>query len=490
LSSGAPAPGGAGGAGGREAAAARRSGEPRGLDVLFLTQTYPRFAGDIAGPFIEELAHALVRSGNRVTVLAPHAAGLPARRWSRGVGGSGPSAGGEGGGGAEGTAGTEGIESAGGSQTAGGAGGVEVITFRYAPEAAEVLGYGRTLEADVRVRAGAAAVAPLYALAARAALARQLRRRHYDLVHAHWIVPNGVAAAAAVPAAGVAAERSGGGSGAGVALAIGLHGSDVFLAERRGARVLARWALGRARLLTGCSPELVERVCALGFPPERARVIPYGVDARVFAPDAARRRLWRERLGIPEGAPVALAVGRMAAKKGFGVLAAVLPALLAETPALHVVLAGGGDLLGELAAATAPWRGRVHLPGPVLRDTLPDLYRAADLFVLPAVHDEKGNVDGLPNVILEAMASGLPVVASGISGIPLAVEDGVSGLLVPERDAAALAAALRRLLAGGDERRRMGERGRRRAESELTWDAIAARHLEAYRAALGPISAP
>ncbi len=348
-----------------------------------------------------------------------------------------------------------------------------MVTFRYAPEAAEVLGYGRSLAADVRVRAGAAAVAPLYAAAARRAVARQLRRRRFDLVHAHWIVPNGVAAAAALPRARVRP-----------AMAIGLHGSDVFLAERRGMRRLARWALGRAGVLTGSSPELVERMCALGFPAARSRVIPYGVDTARFSPDRERRALWRGRLGIGDEATVLLGVGRMAAKKGFGILAAALPPLLGALPGLHVVLAGDGDLLPELAAATAPWRARVHLPGAVLRDTLPDLYRAADLFVLPAVHDQQGNVDGLPNVILEAMASGLPVVASGISGIPLAVEDGASGLLVPERDAAALGAALLRLFGDAREARRMGERGRRKAESELTWDLVAARHREAYALAL------
>jgi glycosyltransferase involved in cell wall biosynthesis len=377
-----------------------------------------------------------VRRGDRVTVLVPHAAGL-APGWE--------------------------------------AGGVEVITFRYAPESAEVLGYGRSLEADVRVRGGTAAVAPLYLAAARRAVARQLHGRRFDLVHAHWIVPNGLAAAAAMSRAG---------AGAGPVMAVGLHGSDVFLAERRGVRRLARWALGRTRWLTGSSPELVERVCALGFPAARSRVIPYGVDTARFSPDRGRRRLWRERLGIGDGAPLLLGVGRMAAKKGFGVLAAALPRLLEAVPELQVVLAGGGDLLTELTAATAPWRARVHLPGAVLRDTLPDLYRAADVFVLPAVHDEKGNVDGLPNVILEAMASGLPVVASGISGIPLAVEDGASGLLVPERDVEALGAALRRLLEDGQEARRMGERGRRKAESELTWDVVASRHREAYALAL------
>jgi phosphatidylinositol alpha-1,6-mannosyltransferase len=293
-------------------------------------------------------------------------------------------------------------------------------------------------------------------------------------VHAHWIVPNGIAAAAA---------------GGYVPLAIGLHGSDVFLAEKAGVRTLARWALARSRLLTGCSPELVERVRALGFPEERSRVIPYGVDPAAFSPSPARRRLWRERLGIPGAAPLLLGVGRMATKKGFQVLIEILPPLLREFPELRVVLAGGGDRLDSFRAAVDPWQDRVHLPGPVLRDTLPDLYRAADLFVLPAVHDGKGNVDGLPNVILEAMASGLPVVASGISGIPLAVEDGRTGLLTPEKAAPALLAALRRLLADPAAARAMGAQGRRKAETELTWDAVAARYREGYAAALNaPVS--
>ena len=118
-------------------------------------------------------------------------------------------------------------------------------------------------------------------------------------------------------------------------------------------------------------------------------------------------------------------------------------------------------------------------------DTLPDLFRAADLFVLPAVHDGQGNVDGLPNVILEAMASALPVVASAISGIPLAVEDGHTGRLIPEQDPAALLSALRELLANREAARSMGERGRRKAAAELTWDAVAARYRDGYRMALG-----
>ncbi|MCB1032522.1 MAG: glycosyltransferase family 4 protein, partial [Acidobacteria bacterium] len=177
--------------------------------------------------------------------------------------------------------------------------------------------------------------------------------------------------------------------------------------------------------------------------------------------------------------------GRMATKKGYQHLVPALGELFASRPDLHLVLAGGGDRLEEFRRAAAPWADRVHFPGAVYRDTLPDLYRAADVFVLPAVHDPKGNVDGLPNVILEAMASGLPVVASAISGIPLAVEEGKTGRLVPEKNSRALLEVLVELSGNLDYARALGQAGRRKIEEELTWDAVAARYREAYSLALG-----
>ncbi len=347
--------------------------------------------------------------------------------------------------------------------------GVEVASFRYAPRRFETVGYSRSLRADERVRASSGLIAPFYLAAARRAVARELATGRWDLVQAHWVMPNLLAVAPF-------ADR--------VALAVGLHGSDVFLAEKPVVRRFVARALRRVGVLTACSPELARRVEAIGFDSARSRVIPYGVDTELFRPDPARRAIWRERLGVPAGAPLALGVGRMATKKGFHVLMAALPALFARVPELHLVLAGGGDRLEELRHAAEPWRERVHFPGAVLHDTLPDLYRAADLFVLPAVHDAKGNVDGLPNVILEAMASGLPVVATAISGIPIAVESGGNGRLVAEGDVDALADAIAELALAAGPRLEMGARSRRRAETELTWDAVARRYRDAYLLAL------
>ena len=397
------------------------------MKILFLTQTFPRTAVDTSGPFIRDLARGLVGHGDRVTVLTPHAEGV-AERWDEG--------------------------------------GVEVRSFRYAPESSEVLGYSRSLSADETVRWRAGLVTPLYLLGARRAVARMLQEQAFDVLQGHWVVPNGLVAARF-------SRR--------LAVGVGLHGSDVFIAERRGVRSWVGRSLARCSFLTGCSPELVERVCALGFPAAQSTVIPYGVDTELFSPAVERREIWRERLGIPSTALVLLSVGRMVSKKGYRVLLPVLPELLGSLPNLHVVLAGAGDLLDDLRRDSSEWSDRVHLPGIVLRDTLPDLYRAADAFVLPAVHDAKGNVDGLPNVILEAMASGLPVVASGISGIPLAITEGKEGRLVAEREPVQLAAALADVLGNGDARRRMGAAARAKAELELTWKVVAGRYREAYQ---------
>lgn len=426
--------------------AAERGGQVRrpssGLNVLYLTQTYPRWPGDTAGPFIRELARGLVRGGDRVTVLTPRAEHVRPS-W---------------------------IDD-----------GITVRSFAYAPRRFEVLGYGRSLAADERVRLGAALAGPLYLRAAAVAAARHLAREHYDLLHAHWLAPNGLVALWP----GVHRRNT--------LIAAGLHGSDVFLAEKAVARPAIRRALKRCQLLTGCSPELVERVQRLGYRGKPSSVIPYGVDVDTFRPAAEATEepeapRWRDRLRIPEQATVLLGVGRLATKKGFHVLVDVLPRLLSEFSGLHAIVAGGGDQMPDLAAAVSKWEpecaARIHFPGLVSHDDLPSLYRSADLFVLPAVHDPKGNVDGLPNVILEALASGLPVVATAISGIPLAIESEVEGILVPEQDRPALADAIAGLLRAPDRRRRMGARARAKAVSQLTWDIVASAYRDAYLGAL------
>jgi glycosyltransferase involved in cell wall biosynthesis len=106
------------------------------------------------------------------------------------------------------------------------------------------------------------------------------------------------------------------------------------------------------------------------------------------------------------------------------------------------------------------------------------------VYVVPSIRDQRGNVDGLPNALLEGMGAGRPIVASRVAGIPDVISDGRHGLLTPERDPATLAAAIGRLLGDRALAERLGAAARRRVLDELTWDIAAERFERAYERAL------
>ncbi len=395
------------------------------MKIVMLTQTYPRYPGDTAGTFIQSIAQALVAAGDTVHVILPWDADLDKIATSDGL---------------------------------------TVESFRYAKRDEDhLLGYSRTMEADVNLKRQAYRLAPGYALAARRALKRHLKSARPDVVNAHWLVPNGVAAATATKGP----------------LVMSLHGTDVYMAERQWLRLPVRFALGRTGALTGSSQDLVNRTLKIRET-ANARFIPYGVDPDRFdgqSPEAAKLR---ERLEVADGQLMILAVGRMVLKKGFDVLLNALSNVRSER--WTAVLAGEGDCLEDLKAQAAQLGigDRVRFPGGVQHDELNAYYTAADIFTMPSVTDPVGNVDGLPNVVMEAMASATAIVGSRIGGIPEVVLDGETGLLAPEKDAAALTAAFERLLESAQERKTLGANARAKVLAELTWTHVAARYRQAY----------
>lgn len=191
----------------------------------------------------------------------------------------------------------------------------------------------------------------------------------------------------------------------------------------------------------------------------------------------------RADLGLSLEEVLVAAVGRLVDKKGFDVLVESLPRLVERRPQVRLVIGGGGPLapaLRERAVALGVER-HLLLPGALSHPQVLALLGAADVVAMPSVRDDRGNIDGLPIVVLEAMAAGRPLVASAIAGIPLAVVDQVTGLLVPERDPEALASALGRLIDDPDLGRRLGAAARVRVAAELTWTHIARRHDQLWR---------
>jgi len=234
--------------------------------------------------------------------------------------------------------------------------------------------------------------------------------------------------------------------------------------------VLVERAAGAATVVA-CNVDVAESLGALGV---TAHLIGHGVDLDRFRPPC-RDREQPDRL---------LAVGRLVEKKGFDVLLAALAR--AGAPWRLDVVGDGPEraALQELAHHIGV-ADRVRFVGSLTHDELPCSYRGADVVVVPSRVDGRNDRDGLPNVVLEAMASGRAIVASDVGAIGTAVVDGETGLLVPPDDPDSLAAALDRLHADRALRRRLGHDARLAALAEHDLVTCQQRFVDAVRAAYG-----
>jgi glycosyltransferase involved in cell wall biosynthesis len=225
----------------------------------------------------------------------------------------------------------------------------------------------------------------------------------------------------------------------GIPFSFTAHAKDIYQAELNPGVLLER-KLGAARFVATCTCANAGVLQLRHARPHEVHTIYHGLDTDYFAPapQASAAAL-----------PMILAVGRFVEKKGFDQLIEACAQLRRE--GLHF----GCTIVGERGSAFDSIRelirargltDTVRLHGAVAQDALREIYRAAHVFALPCQVMEDGDRDGFPNVLAEAMAMGVPVVSTSISGIPEMIDDGVHGLLVEPRDPGGLAAALRRVL--------------------------------------------
>lgn len=202
--------------------------------------------------------------------------------------------------------------------------------------------------------------------------------------------------------------------------------------------------------------------------------VPKGVDADTFRPDGPNVR---HELGL-EQKKVVLGVGRFVPIKNMALLIDAMAQVAQSDPSAHLVLIGEGPEHTNLEAQVQRLglTSRVTLAGYVAQGDLGPYYRAADLFVLSS------DFDNSPNVVLEAMACAIPVVATDVGGVAEYVSQDRGGELVPARDAGALSGAIERWLRDPDRRREAGAFNRQRVIREFSWRASAERLLDVYRA--------
>jgi glycosyltransferase involved in cell wall biosynthesis len=173
--------------------------------------------------------------------------------------------------------------------------------------------------------------------------------------------------------------------------------------------------------------------------------------------------------------PTIISIGRLIEKKGFGDLIGACALLQARGRQFTCRIIGEGPLEESLRAQVAAngLEKSVALTGPQTQAEIASQLAHATVFVLPCTREADGGMDNLPTVIMEAMAAGLPVISTPLGGIPEMVEDGLNGELVPERDPAAIAIAIERLLDDPTSARNLGDRGRQIAQERFSIETSA-----------------
>lgn len=270
----------------------------------------------------------------------------------------------------------------------------------------------------------------------------------------------------------------------GLAWSCSAHAKDIWTSEPWEIRL----KLGELDWLVTCTAAGRERLLALAPDPSRVALVYHGLDFQRFPPPPRQAKPPHAGRSAADAVEL-LSVGRAVPKKGYGLL---LEALAGLPPDLHWRLThiGGGPLGAELKAEAAR-RGlaeRIDWRGPQPQDRVLEALRGADLFVLASRIAEDGDRDGLPNVLMEAMSQGLPVLASALPTIGELVSDRLQGRLVPPGDANALTRALAELIGDPGERARLGAAGYELVRRKF--DMASGIDLLAERFGLPPASAP
>lgn len=336
--------------------------------------------------------------------------------------------------------------------------GFRVHRFRYAPARLERFTYEAAIPEMLKRHPWMVGLVPLYLLGG---LRQAFRLRHYDfdLVHVHWPFP--------LALFGIPFRRKG------IPVVHTYYTAELTLARKHRAFARKLLALADHRIaISSYARDLLLSVMP-ELDPATVSILPFSaaLEETRFSPPRAR----------VEG-PHLLFVGRMVERKGVPYLLEALRLLVPDFPRIHLTLVGDGPMrsVWENRARELGIGDRVTFLGRVSSARLAQAYEEAEIFVLPAIVDSRGDTEGLGVVLLEALQKGLPVVASSVGGIVDIVQHEKTGLLVPEKDPAALASAIRRLAQDTTLRMKMVEEGQKQLQERFSSDAIVSRLWDLY----------
>jgi glycosyltransferase involved in cell wall biosynthesis len=226
--------------------------------------------------------------------------------------------------------------------------------------------------------------------------------------------------------------------------------------------LLDRWSLPRMDHVVAVSRDLRDKALRWGVSPSRCTIVDNAIDADLYRRSSDGQSI-RQRLKLPTDRPIIGAVGRLTEVKGFEQLISAAHSLLADGLDLHLIIVGDGEQRPQLAGLISRLgcEDRIHLLGH--RTDMIDLYHCMDVYALSSLRE------GLPNVVLEAMAMEVPVVATRVAGVPNVIEHERSGLIVDPGDVSQLAASIARLLRDPALRQRLAMNARATIEQRFSF---------------------
>ncbi len=303
---------------------------------------------------------------------------------------------------------------------------------------------------------------PLFLLGQLWAVVRLLRKERFDVIHAHWLIPQGF-----IAVLGLMLSRRR------IPLLCTSHGSDIYALRGVFLERIKRWIMDQSQALTVVSHAMKNKVVGMGVTPDKVKVISMGVDLKsLFTPGHQLTRSVRELLFV----------GRLVPGKGIEVLFKAMPIIIDKKPDIRLLLAGAGPLEGELRrwAKENQISNHVNFLGMVKQSLLPDLYRRAALAVFPFEMTKSGAQEGFGLVVVEAMGCGCPVIAGDLPALHDIIAHEESGLISPPGNVQVLAESIMRLLDDSDLRFRLADEGRKRVVEKFDWEIIADKYRRIY----------
>lgn len=387
--------------------------------VLVLASTFPRWEADTEPRFVYDLCVRL-RANFNVIVLAPHIRGSKRKETMEGI---------------------------------------QVHRYKYAPSRLEGIAYGSGVTENLKKKKANWLVLPFFFLAQAFAIWSLLRRNNIDVIHAHWLLPQG--ALALVGRAFSASSPP---------ILCTSHGGDLYGLRDPLSTFVKRWVIKRSEALTTVSSAMAEKAIELvGGAPLNLRVIPMGSDlSRVFVSNRDRDRKSNQLLFV----------GRLVPKKGLIYLIEILPVLTRKFPDIQLNIVGSGPEKSRLIERVKELQleGVVTFLGALSHTELKILYQESSLAVFPFVEAEDGNMEGLGLVTVESLGCSCPVIVGDVPAVKDVIENEKTGLIVDVRDANAFLAAVERMLSDQNWAAKTASNGNEYVLRHFDWDIVTSKY--------------